>query len=101
MTSKAEPIELIHWDSTDYFLLYTMIVKPSPLNYDTETLKDTFYNTRWHVRPSHWTMTLRLYNYPLLYTMTSRAEPIEIWHWDSTEYFLLYTMIVKAELIEL
>ena len=71
--SQSESVKLVHWDS------------------------NTLYSTRWQVIRARWIVTLRFYNYPLLYKMTSNAEPTRLWDWDSTNYLLLYTMTVKAK----
>ena len=49
-------------------------VGPSQLDYKIETLQTILYSTRLQVKPSHWTMTRDSIDYPLLYTMTGKAE---------------------------
>ena len=60
------------------FTLCDFQVRPSTLNYDTETLQNT-----------------------INYTMTGKAEPVEQRQGASTDYYLLYTMAGKAEPVEL
>ena len=53
MTGNALPLDYDYLDSRDYSLFYTMIGKAQyPLDYDTETVQNNFYYTRWQLKHS-------------------------------------------------
>ena len=96
-----------HWTMTlrlNWLLLYSkrLQVRCWHIVYYSETLHSTLYSTPWQVR--RWPIGLWLWNcidYPLLYTMTGKAEPGLLWYWDSTDYSLLYLIICKAAYVGL
>ena len=56
--------------------LYMMKVRPSPLDYDTDTLQTTLY-LHDDRNQSRWTRTLRLYRLLPLYTMKIKPSPLD------------------------
>ena len=75
-----------------------MTIRPSPYDYDTETLQTNLYS-RMTFRPSLLDYDyLDSRDYSLFYTTTVKAShPLDYDYLDSTDYSLLYTMTGKAQ----
>ena len=82
---EPEPIRLGHWESTDYPLLYTMKVIPSQLDYSHCVFTDCHLFYIMTGTRARWIRTLNLYRIPSTLHNEGKAEPVGLWHWDSTD----------------
>ena len=77
-------------------LLYTMKGKCPALYSITLRLNRRHYSKRWQVRPSPLNYNIETpQTTSQQYKMTDEAQPVGLWHWDSSIYSLILTKTGK------